>query len=93
MLDRVGLIIEIFNAHAQTREAKLQVKRDLVFCFLQFDQHLGIILEDALRAFDSLQAELAALNYKKTRLIRTRGPGGRYTFGESGEAEVVSARG
>uniref|UniRef100_A0A7N0UJ77 Hflx-type G domain-containing protein n=1 Tax=Kalanchoe fedtschenkoi TaxID=63787 RepID=A0A7N0UJ77_KALFE len=62
VLDRVGLIIEIFNAHAQTREAKLQ-------------------------------AELAALNYKKTRLIRTRGPGGRYTFGESGEAEVVSARG
>ncbi|CAM8985166.1 unnamed protein product [Rhodiola kirilowii] len=62
VLDRVGLIIEIFNAHAQTREAKLQ-------------------------------AELAGLNYKKTRLIRTRGPGGRYTFGESGEAEVVSARG
>lgn len=25
MLDRVGLIIEIFNAHAETKEAKLQV--------------------------------------------------------------------
>lgn len=25
VLDRVGLIIEIFGAHAQTREAKLQV--------------------------------------------------------------------
>lgn len=25
MLDRVGLIIEIFNAHAFTKEAKLQV--------------------------------------------------------------------
>lgn len=25
VLDRVGLIIEIFNAHAQTKEAKLQV--------------------------------------------------------------------
>jgi hypothetical protein len=24
-LDRVGLIIEIFNAHAETKEAKLQV--------------------------------------------------------------------
>nr|KYP73301.1 hypothetical protein KK1_005921 [Cajanus cajan] len=62
VLDRVGLIIEIFNAHAFTKEAKLQ-------------------------------AELAALSYKKTRLVRVRGPGGRYTFGASGEAEVVSARG
>ncbi|CAJ1971273.1 unnamed protein product [Sphenostylis stenocarpa] len=62
VLDRVGLIIEIFNAHAFTKEAKLQ-------------------------------AELAALSYKKTRLVRARGPDGRYTFGASGEAEVVSARG
>ncbi|KHN38377.1 GTP-binding protein, chloroplastic [Glycine soja] len=62
VLDRVGLIIEIFNAHAFTKEAKLQ-------------------------------AELAALSYKKTRLVRIRGPDGRNTFGASGEAEVVSARG
>uniref|UniRef100_A0A5B6ZDE9 Hflx-type G domain-containing protein n=1 Tax=Davidia involucrata TaxID=16924 RepID=A0A5B6ZDE9_DAVIN len=62
VLDRVSLIIEIFNAHAFTKEAKLQ-------------------------------AELAALMYKKTRLVRVRGPGGRYTFGATGEAEVVSARG
>lgn len=26
VLDRVGLIIEIFNAHAYTKEAKLQVE-------------------------------------------------------------------
>ncbi|KAI5434040.1 hypothetical protein KIW84_021050, partial [Lathyrus oleraceus] len=38
-------------------------------------------------------AELAALSYKKSRLVRVLGPGGRYTFGASGEAEVVSARG
>ncbi|XP_014752415.1 GTP-binding protein At3g49725, chloroplastic isoform X3 [Brachypodium distachyon] len=62
VLDRVGLIIEIFNAHAETKEAKLQ-------------------------------SELAALMYMKTRLVRVRGPGGRLTFGTSGEAEVVSARG
>ncbi|CAD5192009.1 unnamed protein product [Musa acuminata subsp. malaccensis] len=31
--------------------------------------------------------------YKRTRLVRVRGPGGRMTFGTSGEAEVVSARG
>ncbi|KAL1347915.1 hypothetical protein HN51_023925 [Arachis hypogaea] len=62
VLDRVGLIIEIFNAHAFTKEAKLQ-------------------------------AELAALTYKKSRLVRVRGPGGRYTFGAAGDAEVVSARG
>lgn len=62
VLDRVGLIIEIFNAHAETKEAKLQ-------------------------------SELAALMYKKTRLVRVRGPSGRLTFGPSGEAEVVSARG
>ncbi|CAA6653488.1 unnamed protein product [Spirodela intermedia] len=62
VLDRVGIIIEIFNAHAQTKEAKLQ-------------------------------SELAALMYKKTRLVRFRGPGGRLSFGASGEAEVVSARG
>ncbi|XP_028082947.1 GTP-binding protein At3g49725, chloroplastic [Camellia sinensis] len=62
VLDRVGLIIEIFNAHAYTKEGKLQ-------------------------------AELAALMYKRTRLVRVRGPDGRYTFGSTGEAEVVSARG
>ncbi|CAI9762021.1 unnamed protein product [Fraxinus pennsylvanica] len=62
VLDRVGLIIEIFNAHAQTKEAKLQ-------------------------------AELAALMYKRSRLVRVRGSDGRYTFGGIGEAEVVSARG
>ncbi|KAJ9177407.1 hypothetical protein P3X46_012629 [Hevea brasiliensis] len=62
VLDRVGLIIEIFNAHAYTKEAKLQ-------------------------------SELAALMYKKSRLVRVRGPDGRYTFGTTGEAEVVSARG
>lgn len=62
VLDRVGLIIEIFNAHAHTKEAKLQ-------------------------------AELAALMYKKSRLVRIRGPDGKLTFGAFGEAEVVSARG
>lgn len=62
VLDRIGLIIEIFNAHAFTKEGKLQ-------------------------------AELAALMYKRSRLVRLRGPGGRYTFGSSGEAQVVSARG
>ncbi|CAN6303698.1 unnamed protein product [Urochloa humidicola] len=64
VLDRVGLIIEIFNAHAETKEAKLQ-----------------------------MLSELAALMYMKTRLVRVRGPGGKLTFGPSGEAEVVSARG
>ncbi|CAB4314451.1 unnamed protein product [Prunus armeniaca] len=62
VLDRVGLIIEIFNAHACTKEGKLQ-------------------------------AELAALMYKKTRLVRLRGKSGRSTFGTDGDAEVVSARG
>ncbi|XP_042030272.1 GTP-binding protein At3g49725, chloroplastic-like isoform X2 [Salvia splendens] len=65
VLDRVGLIIQIFNAHAQTKEAKLQ-------------------------------AELAALMCKRSRLVRVRGPDGRNTFGGSGgngEIEVVSARG
>lgn len=62
VLDRVGLIIQIFNAHAQTKEAKLQ-------------------------------AELAALMYQRSRLVRLRGPDGRYTFGAVGEAEVVSAKG
>lgn len=62
VLDRIGLIIEIFHAHAQTKEAKLQ-------------------------------AELAALMYKRSRLVRVRGLVGRYTFGGAAEAEVVSARG
>ncbi|CAN8278457.1 unnamed protein product [Cochlearia groenlandica] len=62
VLDRVGLIIEIFNAHAHTKEAKRQ-------------------------------AELAALMYKRSRLVRVRGTDGRQTFGQFGEAEVVSARG
>ncbi|XP_061949756.1 GTP-binding protein At3g49725, chloroplastic [Populus nigra] len=62
VLDRVSLIIEIFNAHAHTKEAKLQ-------------------------------AELAALMYAKSRLVRVRGSDGRLTFGAFGDAEVVSARG
>lgn len=43
--------------------------------------------------FPFWQAELAALMYKRSRLVRVRGPDGRYTFGSAGEAEVVSARG
>lgn len=39
------------------------------------------------------QAELAALMYKRSRLVRVRGTDGRQTFGQFGEAEVVSARG
>ncbi|XP_077216108.1 GTP-binding protein, HflX isoform X2 [Tasmannia lanceolata] len=62
VLDRVGLIIEIFNAHAQTKEGKLQ-------------------------------SELAALMYKRTRLVRIRAGKDRLIFGTAGEAEVVSARG
>lgn len=62
VLDRVGLIIEIFGAHAETKEARLQV-------------------------------ELAALNYKKSRLVRMPTKDGRLTFGMDFEAEVVSARG
>ncbi|KAI5067597.1 hypothetical protein GOP47_0018125 [Adiantum capillus-veneris] len=62
VLDRVGLIIEIFGAHAETKEARLQV-------------------------------ELAALNYKKSRLVRMPSKDGRLTFGMDFEAEVVSARG
>ncbi|KAF9678166.1 hypothetical protein SADUNF_Sadunf07G0006800 [Salix dunnii] len=62
VLDRVSLIIEIFNAHAHTKEAKLQ-------------------------------AELAALMYAKSRLVRVRSSDGRLTFGAFGDAEVVSARG
>ncbi|XP_073141653.1 GTP-binding protein At3g49725, chloroplastic isoform X2 [Henckelia pumila] len=41
----------------------------------------------------NLEAELAALMYKRSRLVRVRGLDGRYTFGGVGEAEVVSARG
>lgn len=37
VLDRVGLIIQIFNAHAQTKEAKLQV-----FFFSLFVYHFTI---------------------------------------------------
>ncbi|CAN8242703.1 unnamed protein product [Cochlearia groenlandica] len=62
VLDRGGLIINIFNAHAHTKEAKLQ-------------------------------AELAALMYKMSRLVRVCGIDGRQTFGQFGEAEIVSARG
>ncbi|WVY91423.1 hypothetical protein V8G54_036937 [Vigna mungo] len=60
VLDRVGLIIEIFNAHAFTKEAKLQ-------------------------------AELAALSCKKTRLLRVRGPDGRYTRGGGGQGFMSGA--
>lgn len=62
VLDRVGLIIEIFAQRARTREARLQV-------------------------------ELAALEYRATRLVRARdvGSGKKQVFGAG--SEVVSARG
>ncbi|XP_059639943.1 GTP-binding protein At3g49725, chloroplastic [Cornus florida] len=59
VLDRVGLIIKIFYAHAYTKEARLQ-------------------------------AQLAALTYKMSRLVRVRSSDGSFAFGD---AEVVSARG
>ncbi|KAF5454261.1 hypothetical protein F2P56_023938 [Juglans regia] len=59
VLDRVGLIIEIFNGHAFIKEAKLQ----------------------------------AELTFKKTSLVHVHGLDGRYTFGATEEAEVVSACG
>lgn len=42
MLDRMGLIIEIFNAHAFTKEAKLQVPIHLYayFIFLYGQEYL-----------------------------------------------------
>ncbi|KAK9052511.1 hypothetical protein SSX86_029140 [Deinandra increscens subsp. villosa] len=90
VLDRVGLIIEIFHAHAQTKEAKLQA------CDLSISASI-ILLKYILINFNDiflfLKAELAALMYKRTRLVRIRGSGGRLTFGASGEAEIVSAKG
>lgn len=61
VLDRVGLIIDIFAQRAHTREARLQV-------------------------------ELASLEYRASRLVRTidAPTGKRHVFG--GDVEVVSAR-
>lgn len=94
MLDRVALIIEIFNAHAYTKEAKLQVLlssflENLESLLFNFQLLRGVCPEEP----GFLQAELAALMYKKSRLVRVRSDDGRYTFGFDGEAEVVSARG
>ncbi|KAL0050946.1 hypothetical protein WJX82_010817 [Trebouxia sp. C0006] len=63
VLDRVGLIIDIFAQRARTREARLQV-------------------------------ELAALEYRSSRLVRVldAATGQRMGFGEGGATEVVSAR-
>ncbi|DBA79692.1 TPA: hypothetical protein ACH3X1_008363 [Trebouxia sp. C0004] len=63
VLDRVGLIIDIFAQRARTREARLQV-------------------------------ELAALEYRSSRLVRVldAATGQRMGFGEGGASEVVSAR-
>ncbi|BDA45810.1 probable GTPase HflX [Coccomyxa sp. Obi] len=63
VLDRVGLIIEIFAQRARTREARLQV-------------------------------EMASLDYKASRLVRSldTATGQRAGFGEGGATEVVSAR-
>ena len=88
VLDRVGLIIEIFNAHAHTKEAKLQVLWQYRFVLLHTRK--GLLIADR---FIHSQAELAALMYNKSRLVRVRGTDGRHTFGQFGEAEVVSARG
>ncbi|CAL5220216.1 g2192 [Coccomyxa viridis] len=63
VVDRVGLIIDIFAQRARTREAQLQV-------------------------------ELASLDYKASRLVRSldAASGQRGGFGEGGLTEVVSAR-
>lgn len=44
-MDRVGLIIEIFNAHAETKEAKLQV-------FVSLDIGLYITMTNICRGGD-----------------------------------------
>ncbi|KAL3161447.1 hypothetical protein ABBQ32_010332 [Trebouxia sp. C0010 RCD-2024] len=63
VLDRVGVIIDIFAQRARTREARLQV-------------------------------ELAALEYRSSRLVRVldTATGQRLGFGVDGATEVVSAR-
>lgn len=43
MLDRVGLIIEIFGAHAETKEAKLQV--DLLFTVIL---SMSLVVHDSI---------------------------------------------
>jgi hypothetical protein len=52
-----------------------------------------VLANDCLVVIFFFQAELAALMYAKSRLVRVRSSDGRLTFGAFGDAEVVSARG
>lgn len=61
------------------------------YCSLQLFCSIAIL--NSSLSIVNLQAELAALMYQRSRLVRLRGPDGRYTFGAVGEAEVVSAKG
>lgn len=65
----------------------------IIAIFGRVSMLVGLLNDLCMAIGPFFQAGLAALMYKKTRLIRTRGPSGRLGFGMGGEAEVVSARG
>ncbi|PKU76207.1 GTP-binding protein [Dendrobium catenatum] len=74
----------------------VDIGTDDLFAMIVSDTYFGPgtveNIKTHLKALES-ESELAALMYKRSRLVRVRGSHGRLTFGINGEAEVVSGRG
>lgn len=83
VVDRVGLIIEIFNAHAHTKEAKLQAELAALMC--KRSQLVRVRGPDGRSTFGGFgEAEVVS--------AKGRGSGGRGFIGGAGETEIQLQR-
>ena len=92
VVDRTGLIIDIFAQRALSREANLQVSAESHSLLAaaagqvrSYQAHVPVAHGKACA-----QVQLASLDLQASRLVRTTTASGRGTFGDA--SEVVSAR-
>ena len=91
VVDRTGLILDIFAQRALSREANLQVSAEphpLIAAAagpVRTRPHVPVAHAKACA-----QVQLASLDLQASRLVRTTTASGRGTFGDA--SEVVSAR-
>ncbi|KAH6824421.1 GTP-binding protein [Perilla frutescens var. hirtella] len=83
VVDRVGIIIEIFTAHAQTKEARLQAELAALMC--KRSQLVRVRGPDGRSTFGG---------FGETEVVsaRGRGSGGRGFIGGAGETEIQLQR-
>ncbi|KAK6125338.1 hypothetical protein DH2020_040919 [Rehmannia glutinosa] len=89
VLDRIGLIIEIFNAHAQTKEAKLQAELAALMYKRSRLARLQVLKGGALHL---VGVEEQKLLVPEDLMVFRRGSGGRGFISGAGETELQLQR-